>query len=204
MKLTEQTNRIKSIMGILNEENKIPLAILRRLEISNIDEMIKKFSRQAFYYKTNESVERLIQITFNLTIDNIFGYIDDNLLDDEKFKKDFYTALEIIRKNLKEKYTQTLKDYFEKRINDDNNQSKNIYTFIKHSEPNPLAPNSVGFSDSFYNMEDLIYKFGTWLDNANWDDIIEKHNNMDEGTILIAKPNENSMGYYFTIKKRKK
>jgi len=79
------------------------------------------------------------------------------------------------------------------------NYDGNSYVFWKHSD----RYGGSGFKESFKTWGDLIIRFGWWF-ALDWGKIKSNLDQMENGTLLILKPNDkgNSMGYYFSIIKK--
>jgi hypothetical protein len=204
MKLQENISRIKSIMGVINENNQLNPSILRRLNMVDFDTLIKTNARISFTInKVNKNdLKGLVKSAINNTLYDIMSPATDLFQDttpNDKLESDYQIIRQLIINYLEKKYTNFLTDYYEKRIEQfHNSQNSNIlYKLIKHEKP---ALDSNGFIEPFRDINILVDNWFFSLD-ADWDDIITKLNNMEEGTLLISKPNENKFGYYFTIQK---
>ena len=191
MNLQENIQRIKEVMGVISEES-IPLQIKRRLDFSSIDEFVDKSKLVSFMSKgsAESSVRNAISFVVNKLF-NKFGFDEDKY---EKYSK-------IISDFLYKKYGSDLRKYFEKKVEDYKNRepSDTVYIFEKDY-------NGGGFSRPFLYFDDLVDKFGSWLD-IDWDEVKNKLDGMENNQRLkIADVGDegNAWGYNFYITKSKK
>jgi hypothetical protein len=101
-------------------------------------------------------------------------------------------------------------------INERNKIEEYNYKFIKHSESDLRSLRSSGFTSNFKSFDALLDRYRTWTPKADFDQINELLNKIteypnrkccgwfDSQPIMIAKPDENDFGYYFSIVKSKK
>lgn len=95
-------------------------------------------------------------------------------------------------------------------------ETKTSYVFLKHSDPDPLSTKSTGFSQTFDDIEELrgtVERFLPEVDFTELEVDLEdlelkpahsfKLGDFKQGRILVSEPEDNGMGYYFTVLKRR-
>jgi len=204
-KIMETKDLIKKV---LKEE--ISSLLRRRLNFGKIDSILKKIKVQAF--RNDEPIENSIIATIAQALYDIMpkGFEDN---DEEYFK-----VWDEIKDYLKDNYTDELREYFEKRKKDTEEEKKNSrgekYIFVKHDKPYYVTGWS-GFADGFNSFDEMITKYGHYVD-VDWDEIknkLDKINDYPEPTFsntMNSRPlrissigdEGNSMGYNFSIIKQ--
>lgn len=182
-------------IGFLMKEQKIPDYIKRRIDLSKIDEIVKKAKLRYFHELTTKE---------NITsaINFILGFIIPDNLDEDEWD----TIMKVLTPILYLKYGESLEKYFKDKREEHNTREKSDtkYSFIKHDKP--LGEIGWrGFSESFEYFDDLLSKYSTWVE-VDWDEVKRKLDNMDsDGAIRIANigDDNNRWGYNFSIYKKK-
>ena len=195
------------IRKILREE--LTPSIRRRLSFSNIDSILKKNRISAF--KKDEPTENSIIATIQRALYDIMpkGFEED---DEEYFK-----VWDEIKDYLKDNYTDELREYFEKRkkdIEEDTNPLGIKYIFVKHDKPYYVS-GWRGFADGFDSFDEMLTKYGDYVD-VDWDEIKNKldkindypeptfSNTMNSRPLRISSISDegNNWGYNFSIIKQ--
>jgi hypothetical protein len=204
-KIMETKDLIKKV---LKEE--ISSLLRRRLNFGKIDSILKKIKVQAF--RKDEPIENSIIATIQKALYDIMpeGFEDN---DEEYFK-----VWDEIKDYLKDNYTDELREYFEKRKKnaeeDKENSRGEKYIFVKHDKPYYVTGWS-GFADGFNSFDEMITKYGHYVD-VDWDEIknkLDKINDYPEPTFsntMNSRPlrissigdEGNRMGYNFSIIKQ--
>ena len=162
------------IRKILKEE--LTPSIKRRIDFSNIDSIIKKHRLGAFQKEEPTELSMAVARTINKTMYDIMpdGFEDD----DTKY----YQVWDEIKEFLNNTYSEELIQYFEKRQRDSEDEEKNapgvMYSFVKHDKPY-YTNNWAGFSESFKSFNDMITKYGSWV-NVDWDEVKKKLDDINE------------------------
>jgi hypothetical protein len=162
------------IRKILKEE--LTPSIKRRIDFSNIDSIIKKHRLGAFQKEEPTELSMAVARTINKTMYDIMpdGFEDD----DTKY----YEVWDEIKEFLNNTYSEELIQYFEKRQRDSEDEEKNapgvMYSFVKHDKPY-YTNNWAGFSESFKSFNDMITKYGSWV-NVDWDEVKKKLDDINE------------------------
>jgi hypothetical protein len=192
------------IKKILKEETELPISVKRRIDVDKINKLINQYKLTSF--NTDWSVDECVMATVAKVSGNlipVFEYDDDE-------HDNLYNSL---RKFLYDRYVEELKLYFEKRKEDYKNRkpSNVFYIFKKHKDGR-------GFSEGFLYFDDLVNRFGTWVD-VDWIEVkneLDKINYYPEDTfegrmnsrplrISTAGDKGNDWGYdFFIIKSIKK
>jgi hypothetical protein len=196
------------IKKVLKEE--ISSLLRRRLNFGKIDDILKKIRIYAF--RKDEPIENSIIATIQKALYDIMpeGFEDN---DEEYFK-----VWDEIKDYLKDNYTDELREYFEKRKKDAEEEKENSkgekYIFVKHDKPYYVSGWS-GFAEGFNSFDEMITKYGNWV-NVDWDEIknkLDKINDYPEPTFsntMNSRPlrissigdKGNGWGYNFSIIKQ--
>jgi hypothetical protein len=162
----------ETIKKVLKEE--ISSLLRRRLNFGNIDSILKKIRIYAF--RKDEPIENSIIATIQKALYDIMpeGFEDD---DEEYFK-----VWDEIKDYLKNNYTDELREYFEKRKKDAEEEKENSrgekYIFVKHDKPYYISGWS-GFAEGFNSFDEMITKYGNWV-NVDWDEVKKKLDGINE------------------------
>jgi hypothetical protein len=205
MNLQENINRIQEVMGIINED--LSTSIRRRSKFGDIDKLINTVKVKSF--KKNEPVENSVRTAILSLLYSLMpnGFNDDG---EKHFK-----VWDEIKTYLNNKYGEELKQYFEKRQRDVDQEKKDVkYIFVKHDK-SYYDMGWRGFASTFDSFNDLLTKYGDWV-NVDWDEIknkLDKINDypenkfdgtMDSRPLRISNIGDegNDWGYNFSIVKK--
>jgi hypothetical protein len=193
------------IKKVLKEE--ISSLLRRRLNFGKIDSILKKIKIAAF--RKNEPIENSITATIERALYDLMpeGFDDDN--------EEYYKVWDEIKKYLIDNYSDELKEYFEKRKKDAEEENINskgeAYIFVKHDKPYGNR-DWRGFAEGFKSFDEMITKYGNWVD-VDWDEVKKKLDSIDEypestySNTMNSRPlriksigdEGNRMGYNFSI-----
>jgi len=197
-------NLQESIRIILREE--FNQSIRRRINFAEIDKSVK--NRMVSNFKKNQNIQKSIDSTIDRVLDDI---IPDDLNNEMLYHK-FWHGL---RSFVRQKYTDDLREYFEKRqkeVDQENNEMGYRYIFVKHDTPFLQGTNWQGFSKGFDSFDDMISKYGSWID-VDWDEVKQKLDSIknfpgntftgryNSAPLRISKAGDegNSWGYNFSV-----
>ena len=199
----------ETIRRILREELTNP--IRRRIDFSKIDSVIKKHRIGSFQKEEPTELSTAITRTIHKAMYDIMPR------EFEDYGDEYHKVWDEIKQYLKDKYGEELRQYFEKRRRDadeDKNPLGIKYIFVKHDKP---YSNSGwrGFADGFDSFDEMITKYGDWVD-VDWDEVKKKLDNINyypESTftntmnsrplkISSAGDEGNTWGYNFSIIKQ--
>jgi hypothetical protein len=199
----------ETIRRILREELTNP--IRRRIDFSKIDSIIKKHRIGSFQKEEPTELGTAITRTIHKAMYDIMPR------EFEDYGDEYHKVWDEIKQYLKDKYGEELRQYFEKRRRDadeDKNPLGIKYIFVKHDKP---YSNSGwrGFADGFDSFDEMITKYGDWVD-VDWDEVKKKLDNINyypESTfantmnsrplkISSAGDEGNTWGYNFSIIKQ--
>ena len=203
-KMLEQISRINDMMGVISED--IPSAKLRRrVKTNDIDRLVRKY--KSIYFRKDEPVEKSIDGVINRVVDEMIPYS----LHDEVSDQELNNLSDYLKDYLYGIYKDELTKYYENRQAErDKEEDEGIlYLFQKHHK------DGSGFTDSFYGFDDLLTKYGSWLE-VDWDEIKRKLDDINDypekkwnGSfsrplrISTAGDPGNDWGYNFSITKQK-
>jgi hypothetical protein len=207
MNVVTNMSQKETIRRILREELNKP--IRRRINFSNIDGIIKKHRTGSF--QKNEPVEKSIDKTILQTMYEVMPR------DFEDYDVDYHKAWHEIKTYIRNNYSEELRQYFEKRQKDSDEDKNPLgikYIFVKHDKPY-YDSRWRGFADGFDSFDDMITKYGDWVD-VDWDEVkkkLDKINDYPESTFtgtMKSRPlrisnigdEGNSWGYNFSIIKQ--
>ena len=166
-------NLQQTIKRILREE--LNSSVRRRLNFDKIDKVIN--SKKIGNYKKNEPIENSIVATIHMTMYEIMP----REYDDEEDTVEYYKVWDAIKAYLNDKYSEELRQYFEKRQRDadeDKNPLGIRYIFVKHDKPYYVSGWG-GFAEGFDSFDDMVTKYGDWV-NVDWDEIKKKLDNIND------------------------
>jgi hypothetical protein len=166
-------NLQETIKRILREE--LNSSVRRRLNFDKIDKVIN--SKKIGNYKKNEPIENSIVATIHMTMYEIMP----REYDDEEDTVEYYKVWDSIKAYLNDKYSEELRQYFEKRQRDadeDTNPLGIRYIFVKHDKPYYVSGWG-GFAEGFDSFDDMVTKYGDWVD-VDWDEIKKKLDNIND------------------------
>jgi len=197
------------IKKILREELTNP--IRRRIDFSKIDSIIKKHRIGSFQKEEPTELGTATTRTIHKAMYDIMPR------EFEDYGDEYHKVWDEIKQYLKDKYGEELRQYFEKRRRDadeDKNPLGIKYIFVKHDKP---YSNSGwrGFADGFDSFDEMITKYGDWVD-VDWDEVKKKLDNinyypeptfmntMNSRPLKISSAGDegNAYGYNFSIIKQ--
>jgi len=197
------------IRKILREELTKP--IRRRIDFSKIDSIIKKHRTGSFQKEEPTELSTATTRTIHKAMYDIMPR------EFEDYGDEYHKVWDEIKQYLKDKYGEELRQYFEKRRRDadeDKNPLGIKYIFVKHDKP---YSNSGwrGFADGFDSFDEMITKYGDWVD-VDWDEVKKKLDNinyypeptfmdtMNSRPLKISSAGDegNTWGYNFSIIKQ--
>ena len=205
--LSEQSNRIKDMIGLISEETP-SIGMRRRVKMGKSDELIRKYKAGAFL--KDEPADKSIDKLLSSVVDKIIDW------DDEFSSAEYDNLIEYLMDFLYGKYKDELTRYYEHRQAERDKEEDEgiIYSFVKHDRPYHY-PGWNGFAESFYGFDDLLTKYGHWL-NIDWDEVKRKlddineypnkkyNGNYSEPLRISSIGDEgNDWGYNFSILKKK-
>ena len=159
------------IKQLLKEE--LSSSLKRRLNFVEIDKIINR--QKVEKYQKNNPIEDSIDSTIHVAMYHIMPREYDDLDIVE-----YYKFWDSIKDYLKNKYTKELRQYFEKRRRDaEEDVTSGIkYIFVKHDKS---YNNSGwrGFADGFNSFDDMITRYGNMVD-VDWDEIKKKLDNIND------------------------
>ena len=162
------------IKKILREE--LTPSVKRRIDFNNIDSIIKKNRIGSFQKEEPTELNMAVTRTINKAMYDIMpnGFEDD----DTKY----YKIWDEIKEYLNDNYGEELRQYFEKRRRDVEDEEKNApgvrYIFVKHDKPYYVS-GWRGFADGFNSFDDMITRYGNMVD-VDWDEIKKKLDNIND------------------------
>ena len=163
-------NLQESIRRILREE--FNQSIRRRVKFGEIDNLVRR--NMVSNFKKDEPIEYSINSTINDVVNEVMSvvFVDD----DEQYHKLWHEFKSFIKK----KYTDDLRQYFERRqkeVDQENNKMDYKYIFVKHDKP--YHQQWSGFAKAFNSFDDMITKYGDWID-VDWDEVKQKLDNIKD------------------------
>jgi hypothetical protein len=177
---------------IIKEESKLPINILRRLDLS-----VGLFDRMK-----KAALIKSIDGPFN--VHNVARYAAEEIIpwhdEDGNDYEDFGIWVYDFKDFLINKYGEQTKEYINKVYPQGGFKSDGYdYIFLKHSDINGGS----GFSEGYTTWGNLLLGRG-WRFPLDWWEIKADLDKMDEGKKIILKPNDkhNTYGYYFSIIKK--
>jgi hypothetical protein len=206
MNLQENINRIQEVMGIINED--LSTSIRRRIKFGDIDKLINTVKVKSF--KKNEPVEVSVRTAI---LSLLYSLMPADGFDDDGEKH--FKVWDEIKAYLNNKYGEELKQYFEKRQKDADQEKGDIkYVFVKHDK-SYYDRGWRGFAKTFDSFSDLLTEYGDWV-YVDWDEIknkLDKINDypenkfdgtMDSSPLRISSIGDegNDWGYNFSIVKK--
>ena len=206
--LSEQSNRIKDMIGLISEETP-SLGMRRRVKMGKADEFIRKYKPTSFL--KDEPADKSIDKLLNAVVNNIIDW------DDEFSPTEYDNLIEYVMDYLYGKYKDELTKYYEHRQAERDKEEDEgiIYIFHKHDRPYYDRKFGSGFSESFYGFDDLLTKYGHWLD-IDWSEVKRKLDDINEypdkewngnysKPLRISSIGDegNNWGYNFSIVKKK-
>ena len=165
------------IKKILREE--LSPIVKRRLNVLDMDKLVNL--KKQISFNPRMSVEYNVKNTIRKIAGEIYPTHNTFSTDQE-----YESSWDLLIDFLEEKYSDELTEYFTKRNEEYENTPPKpfTYTFVKHDE------NNAGFSQSFPNLESLVYQMGDYLPILDWYEVKDKLDKIDYF------PNNNFTGNY--------
>jgi hypothetical protein len=198
MNLHENIKRIKEVMGL--QESTIPNELKRRIDLTRVERLINQHKLSSF--KPDKRIVSSVVATCKKVADELMRFISD---------EDYVKVYDVLKNFIYNSYRQELTEFFEKRKEEyENREPSDVkYIFDKDNQGR-------GFSAEFSYFNDLLNKYGDWID-VDWDEIknkLDKINDYPEDTftgwhnsrplrISSAGDEGNKWGYNFFIIKSK-
>lgn len=188
------------IKKILREE--LSPIVKRRLNVLDMDKLVN--------LKKQISFNPRMSVDYNVknTIRKIAGEIyptHNTFSTDQEYESSWDLLIDFLEK----KYSDELTEYFTKRKEEYEITPPKpfTYTFVKHDK------NNAGFSQSFPNLESLVYQMGDYLPILDWYEVKDKLDKIDyfpnntftgnysSNRMLISPAGDdgNDWGYSFSI-----
>lgn len=198
MNLKEEILRI----NILMLEDSFPSEYKRRLNFDKIEKLINQKKWGSF--EPNKPVSISVAKTIKKTTTEL---IKDLFPAERGFSlEEINNIINTLSNFLFPKYEEELTQYFEERKNEyeDREPSEYKYVFYKHDKPLGV-PGWRGFSEGFDYFNELVHKYGEWLD-IDWAEVKHKLDTKGPTIVKVSKVGDpgNTWGYDFTIEKRAK
>ena len=158
-------------VGVMNEQ--LSNKLRRRIDIDKIEKIINK--RKIEKFQKNQDIEKSIYATIQSVMYDIMpdGFEYDTT--------EYYKVWDELKDFIKQRYFNELSQYFEKRqkdVDEETNPLDYKYIFVKHDKPY-YNVDWRGFADGFDSFDDMITKYGNWVD-VNWDEIKKKLDNIKD------------------------
>ena len=186
-----------NIRRILREETQIPIPIRRRLKfgVNILDDM----KANSLRYAGNRTISEVIEKSAYFTADNMVKY--DEALEEYDWET-YEKIIDKISEYLIGEYGNEVREYLKKTLPEGSFDDDGFkYIFWKHSETH----GGNGFSESYPTWGKLMTNKGWWFP-INWWEVKSELDRLGQSDLMILKPGDkhNTMGYYFSIRKRKK
>jgi hypothetical protein len=158
------------IKKILKEE--LTPSVRRRLNFNDIERIIN--NRKIEKFLKNQDIEKSVHNTIHSVMYDVMP------TEFEDYGDEYHKVWDEIKQYLRNNYTEQLTQYFEKRqryADDEKNPLGIKYIFVKHDKPY-YNSGWRGFADGFDSFDDMITKYGNWVD-VDWDEIKKKLDNIN-------------------------
>jgi hypothetical protein len=158
------------IKKILREE--LTPSVRRRLNFTDIERIID--NRKIEKFLKNQDIEKSVQNTIHSVMYDVMP------TEFEDYGDEYHKVWDEIKEYLRNNYTEQLTQYFEKRQRDADDEKNPLgikYIFVKHDKPY-YNSGWRGFADGFDSFDDMITKYGNWVD-VDWDEIKNKLDNIN-------------------------
>jgi hypothetical protein len=165
-------NLRESIKRILREE--LTPSVRRRIKFNDIERIID--NRKIEKFLKNQDIEKSVHNTIHSVMYDVMP------TEFEDYGDEYYKVWDEIKMYLRNNYTEQLTQYFKKRqrdVDEDKNPLGIKYVFIKHDKPYNTSSGWRGFADGFDSFDDMITKYGNYVD-VDWDDIKKKLDNIND------------------------
>lgn len=146
--------------------------VRRRVNFNNVEKILDKIKVVAF--RKDEPPQNSILVTIERALYDIMpvGFEEDGT--------EYFRVWDSIKDYLKITYGESLKQYFEKRqrdLEEDKNPLGIRYLFVKHDKN--YRADWRGFEEEFDSFDSMITKYGNLID-VNWDTIKQKLNDIND------------------------
>jgi hypothetical protein len=159
------------IKKILREE--LTPSVKRRLNFNDIERIID--NRKIEKFLKNQDIEKSVHNTIHSVMYDVMP------TEFEDYGDEYHKVWDEIKEFLRNNYTEQLTQYFEKRQRDADDEKNPLgikYIFVKHDKPY-YNSGWIGFADGFDSFDDMITKYGNWVD-VDWDEIKKKLDNIKD------------------------
>ncbi len=159
------------IKKILREE--LTPSVRRRLNFNDIERIID--NRKIEKFLKNQDIEKSVHNTIHSVMYDVMP------TEFEDYGDEYHKVWDEIKEFLRNNYTEQLTQYFEKRQRDADDEKNPLgikYIFVKHDKPY-YNSGWRGFADGFGSFDDMITKYGNWVD-VDWDEIKKKLDNIND------------------------
>jgi hypothetical protein len=192
-------------MDVISEE--MSISARRRIKFGEIEKKLNSVKLKTF--KKDKPIEDSIRAAI---LSLLYAVMPKGF---EKDDVEHFKVWDEIKAYLNNKYGEELKQYFEKRQKDADQETEDMkYIFVKHDKPY-YDRGWAGFAKTFDSFSDLLTKYGDWVD-VDWDEIknkLDKINDYPENTFtgsMNSRPlrissigdEGNDWGYNFSIIKQ--
>jgi len=195
--LQEQISRIKTMMGVINENRMPPRELLRRINFSETEIFFQLKEWLMRLYESNKK-----ETTISKAIDATAGDIVYNS-GVEYTEDEFVKLSDKIKDYLEIEFREKLESFYDSMFSfEDDNET---YCFYKHSDRNMDVLKNRGFGECVKGWHTFLSKFGYWFSDIDWNEVRQKVNSKPNTKILIKRPLENhKYEYYFSVSKVEK
>jgi hypothetical protein len=165
-------NLQETIRRILREE--LTPSVRRRINFNDIERIID--NRKIEKFLKNQDIEKSVHNTIHSVMYDVMP------TEFEDYGDEYHKVWDEIKMYLRNNYTEQLTQYFKKRqrdVDEDKNPLGIKYVFIKHDKPYNTSSGWRGFADGFDSFDDMITKYGNYVD-VDWDDIKKKLDNIND------------------------
>ena len=195
-------------MDVISEE--MSISIRRRLNFSDIEKYFNSSKVQSF--KKDQPVEESINAAVRSLL---YSVMPEGFEENDEM---YFKVWDEIKKYINDKYGEELRQYFEKRQRDadqeNENQSGVKYIFVKHDKPYGNR-DWRGFADGFDSFDEMITRYGSYVD-VDWNEIKRKLDTINDYPVETFNNTRNSYplrissigdkgnewGYHFSIIKQ--
>ena len=195
-------------MDVISEE--MSIVARRRVKFSDIEKYFNASKVQSF--KKDQPVEESINAAVRSLL---YSVMPEGFEENDEM---YFKVWDEIKKYINDKYGEELRQYFEKRQRDvdqeNENQSGVKYIFVKHDKPYGNR-DWRGFADGFDSFDEMITRYGSYVD-VDWDEIKRKLDTINDYPVETFNNTRNSYplrissigdkgnewGYHFSIIKQ--
>jgi hypothetical protein len=150
-------------MDVISEE--MSISARRRIKFGEIEKKLNSVKLKTF--KKDKPIEDSIRAAI---LSLLYAVMPKGF---EKDDVEHFKVWDEIKAYLNNKYGEELKQYFEKRQKDADQETEDMkYIFVKHDKPY-YDRHWNGFAEGFDSFNDLITRYGDWVD-VDWDEVKRK------------------------------